>query len=118
MGVPICMKYRPLRRLSRSSGPQQLKASLARRCPNQYKLWSTFTRTTRTTFCQKYIRFGLSIAEATVLYKAMFPIWAPLEFMYIVRSFKKERSFMDMLPTPQSINEYTESYSGAKKTTS
>merc|ERR1712113_530071 len=64
-------------------------------------------------FGQRHTDFGLSIAEATVLYKVLFPIWAPLEFMYIVRLYKKKWGVMDILPTPQSIEEYTESYSQA-----
>lgn len=48
-----------------------------------------------------------------VYLKLLFPIWAPLEFMYIVRFYKKKWGVMDFVPTPQSILEYTDSYSQA-----
>lgn len=80
--VPFCGKLQPLRRLSRMSGPQRLKAAFIRRYPNKYEQWEEHVlrgsewfakrptvRWIPDTFGQKHADFGLSIAEATVLYK-------------------------------------------------
>ena len=80
--VPICGKLRPIRRLSQMSGPQRLKSWFIRTYPNRYERWEEHIikgsewiaklKTVRwipEAFCQRHRDFGLSIAEATVLYK-------------------------------------------------
>eukprot|EP01084_Bolivina_argentea_P196931 337566_1 len=126
--VPICGKLQPIRRLSRMSGPQRLKTAFIRRYPNKYESWEEHiikgsewfakhksVRWIPDAFGQKHRDFGLSVAEATVLYKILFPIWAPLEFMYIVRFYKKKWGVSDIIPTPKSIDEYTSSYQQASE---
>eukprot|EP01084_Bolivina_argentea_P144836 254025_1 len=121
--VPICGKFQPLRRFFRLSGPKNLKEAFIRRYPERYASWEQHfingaewvarhktIRWIPETFGQKHRDFGLSIAEATVLYKLLFPIWAPLEFMYIVRVFKKKWDVSDLSPVPLSTQEYADLY--------
>merc|ERR1719203_193689 len=122
--VPICGKFQPMRRLSRMSGPQRLKASFIRRFPNRYERWEehvmkgsdwfakhNLVRWIPDAFGQKHRDFGLSVAEATVLYKLLFPIWAPLEFMYIVRFYKRKWGISDLVP----LGELSDSYAQASE---
>lgn len=123
--VPICGKLKPLRRLARMSGPQKLKAAIIRRYPNRIEKfeehvlksseWFARHKAVRWIpefFGQKHRDFGLSIAEATVLYKILFPIWAPLEFLYIVRFYKAKWGMADLFP-PASVGEYSDSLTHA-----
>ena len=123
--VPICGKFQPIRRLSQMSGPQRLKAAFIRKFPNRYERWEEHVirgsewfaskksvRWIPDAFGQKHRDFGLSIAEATVLYKLLFPIWAPLEFVYIVRFYKKKWGVTDLIPI-HSSEEYSDSYAQA-----
>ena len=80
--VPICGKLRPIRRLGQMSGPQRLKSWFIKKYPNKYESWEEHVikgsewiakhKTIRwipDAFGQRHRDFGLSIAEATVLYK-------------------------------------------------
>ena len=80
--VPICAKLKPIRRLSRLSGPQKAKAWFIKRYPNTIDKWEEHIIKSSEWFAkhkavswipdafgQKRVDFGLSIAEATVLYK-------------------------------------------------
>ena len=51
----------------------------------------------------KYKDFGVSVAEATVLCKLTFPIWAPLELMIIVRMY--QRHWNITLPNLKEFND-------------
>eukprot|EP00486_Rosalina_sp_Unknown_P013448 CAMPEP_0201581650 /NCGR_PEP_ID=MMETSP0190_2-20130828/72804_1 /ASSEMBLY_ACC=CAM_ASM_000263 /TAXON_ID=37353 /ORGANISM="Rosalina sp." /LENGTH=281 /DNA_ID=CAMNT_0048020077 /DNA_START=23 /DNA_END=866 /DNA_ORIENTATION=- len=126
--VPFCGKVRPIRRLGQMSGPQRLKSWFIKTYPNRYERWEEHVikgsewiakhKTIRwipDAFGQRHRDFGLSIAEATVLYKVLFPIWAPLEFMYIVRLYKKKWAFTDLNPLPGSYDEFTDSYQQASE---
>mmetsp|Transcript_16264 Transcript_16264/g.24948 ORF Transcript_16264/g.24948 Transcript_16264/m.24948 type:complete len:276 (+) Transcript_16264:152-979(+) len=126
LSIPICSKLKPLRRMAQLSGPQKLKQAIIRRYPNKIERfeesiiksseWFANHRATRwipDSFGQKRRDFGLSVAEATVLYKLLFPVWAPLEFLYIVRLYKRKWGMRDLLPTHSSVLEYTDSYAQA-----
>ena len=93
--VPICGKLRPIRRLGQMSGPRRLKSWFIKTYPNRYESWEEHIikgsewiakrksiRWIPDAFGQRHRDFGLSIAEATVLYKVNY-----LLYVYVHRYF-------------------------------
>lgn len=118
--IPICARFQPLRRLFRLRGPKNIKDAFINRYPQRYASWEKHVINGSEYFArlrmirwiprsvgQKPKDFGLAVAESTVLYKCLFPIWAPLEFMLIVRLYQKHWTNTLQLP---SLTEYSDSY--------